>query len=423
MLNNDASSKPTARAGLTILILIGVFAAFGFFLCFAQIGAYSGNTKGLSASSWLCGSQDTFEYGCSGVFASRYGKVMGVPLPFFGSLYFLAVILWLFIFRRDALNMFFGVLMGMGAVISLGLVYVLFFVLPGMCNWCLLIHLANALMILTALVGYVKQGRFFDFSFFGYRLTKAFLVLFVMLALLGATASFYFFYQTKGLKKAYLNIRLDPNYQECLYNAQEEREIPLQPNDHVLGSRSAPVKIVIYKDAQCQFCHQAWDMVYEIYRKFNLDQLPRVAIILRQYPLSNRCNSHMKVNMHPYACAAARAMEASAITGGAEAFWKYHEMLHKHHDELDKVPYVRFAEEIGLSRESFLAALDKAEIEDKIKIDADSLYELGYQAVPIVFINGRYVDGWQVEGFMEKIVQDQLKQSRWPAETQPTTQP
>jgi uncharacterized membrane protein/protein-disulfide isomerase len=404
--------NPMRPAPWSILFLIAIFALVGFFLSFAQIGAYNGKGGPIGNSEWLCGSQDALEYGCSGVFASRYGKFFGVPLPHFGSLYFLSVLIWLAIFRRDSLNMFFLILLGLGGVISLSLLYILFFVLPGICNWCLLIHISNGLMIISALAGYIHKRQLFDFSHFGYRITKAFLVLFIMLSLAGGIGWKVFYQQTSYLKKAYLAIRLDPTYQSCLYYAEKKHDIPIQPDDHVLGSRSAPVKLVVYKDAQCEFCHQAWDTVLQVVDKYNAGGKNQVAVVLRQYPLSNRCNSHMHSNIHPYACPAARALEASAMTGGEEAYWKYHALLHKNIQNLDQSPYLRLAQEIGLDRTSFLAALKDPRISEKIEKDADSLHALiKNPAVPLIFINGRYVDGWQVQGFIDKIVQEQLDEA------------
>jgi uncharacterized membrane protein/protein-disulfide isomerase len=402
--------NPMHPAPWSILFLIALFATAGLLLSFAQIKAYTGNGGPIGNSEWLCGSQDALEYGCSGVFASRYGKFFGVPLPHFGSLYFLSVIIWLAIFRRDSLNMFFLILLGIGGVISLSLLFILFFVLPGICNWCLLIHFSNGAMIFSALAGYIKKRQFFDFSYFGYRVTKAFLVLFILLALAGGVAWTSFYRQTNILKKAYLAIRLDPTYQSCLYYSEKKHEIPLLPDDHILGSRSAPVIIVVYKDAQCEFCHQAWDAILEIYNKYNAGDKKQVAIVLRQYPLSDRCNPHMNSNLHPYACPSARALEAAAITGGEEAFWRYHGLLHKNFRNLDESPYLRLASGMKLDRTSFLAALKDPRVSEKLKKDADSLHALVEKpAVPIIFINGRYVDGWQVKGFIDKIVQEQLE--------------
>lgn len=418
-LDNTAADRDR-QSNWGILIIIFILAAIGFLLSFTQLFAYTGRDSALTGSAWLCGSSDVFEYGCSGVFASRYGKFFGIPWPFYGSLYFLAIIVWILLFRRDTLNIFFGLLMAGGAMVSLVLLYILIAVLPGICRWCLLIHITNGLMILAAIVGLYRQRRELSFSFFDPRLTKAFLVLFIMISLGAVSISLYFYFGNQKLQRAYLSMRLDPIYQQCLYYSQKQFQIELRPDDHILGSRNARVQIVVYKDAQCKFCHKTWELIENLYKKINADNPDNVMVIVRHYPLSNRCNPHVASNAHPYACPAARAVEAAGAIGGEEAFWKYHQLLHEHHTDLDQAPYLQLARRMGLSEESFVAAMRDPKIQAKIEKDADSLHQMGHRAVPIVLINGRYVDGWQVKGFMEQIVEEELNPK---TQTAPATLP
>jgi protein-disulfide isomerase/uncharacterized membrane protein len=420
MVNLDNTTADLdRRSGWGILIILFILAGIGFVLSFTQLFAYTGKSA-LMGSSWLCGSSDVFEYGCSGVFASRYGKLFGIPWPFFGSLYFLSIIVWILLFRRDTLNIFFGLLMAGGALVSIVLLYILIAVLPGICRWCLFIHITNGLMILTAAYGLYRRRRELSFSLFNPLLTKAFLVLFIMIALGAISISYYFYASNLKLQTAYLNMRLDPTYQQCLYYSQKQFRISVRNDDHILGNKNAPVKIVVYKDAQCEFCHKTWNIIYDLYKKVNANGQNNVMVVVRHYPLSNRCNPRVDSNIHPYACPAARAVEAAGVIGGEEAFWKYHQLLHEHQADLDKAPYLQLAKEMGLSESSFTAAMRDPKVLTKIKKDAASLGQMGYRAVPIVFINGRYVDGWQVKGFMEKIVKEELKSK---SATAPTTAP
>jgi protein-disulfide isomerase len=255
-------------------------------------------------------------------------------------------------------------------------------------------------------------------------LTKAFLVLFIMVTLGAASIALYFYSDNQKIKAAYLRMRLDPTYQQCKYYSEKQVQLDIRPDDHVLGSRNAPVQIVVYKDAQCEYCHKTWTILNDLYKKINAEGLNNVMIVVRHYPLSSRCNPKVINNTHPYACPAAKAVEAAGVVGGEEAFWKYHQLLHERQADLDQAPYLQIAKQMGLSEQSFTAAMRDPKVQDKIKRESKQLEAFGYHGIPAVFINGRYVDGWQVEGFMENIVREELKKAGiTPPATSPTTLP
>jgi len=399
------------------LALITIFAFVGLGLCVNLLLGYQGKAGGMFNNEWFCGEQSTLQYGCSGVFASRYGKPWGIPLPVFGAVYFGTILMWLFVFGRSSLNVLFALFLAGGVVVSVGLLVILFFVLPGQCRWCELVHLSNAGVVLTALVAFARNRQLLNFHHLHIMVTRAALVAFIVLSIVGWTSAIVYREATNYLRQAYENVRLSERYQRGLYANQTAKMIKLNPDDHILGSRSAPVKIVVYSDYQCEHCLEASKVVRMAVNNLNAEYPNNVALIVRHYPLSHRCNRHFLTDLHPYSCAAAQASEAVALVGGEEAFWAYDDLLHKNSEDLDVSPYQELAERIGLSAKSFKAALKDPRIKEKIDRDAASLDTLGYKAVPIVFINGRYVDGWKIPGFIEDLARAELK-----GEPAPTSQ-
>jgi protein-disulfide isomerase/uncharacterized membrane protein len=392
------------------LFLISLVALIGFILCLNLLWAYAGDPKGMLTNEWFCGGQNGLEYGCSGVFASRFGKPWGIPLPAFGAIYFGTVLVWFLVFGRQSFNFFLALFFAGGAAVSLGLLFILFFVLPGQCRWCLLVHLINGAMIVAALLAFSVSRSFFDFRPLLFKLTRACLVGFIMLTLTGWTSAVVFKIQADYMKKEYEAVRLSECFQRGLYAQQKARIIKITPDDHILGLRSAPVKIVAYQDYQCDHCLKASKILKTAVNRLNQSgKQNNLCLVVRQYPLSRRCNPHYRSDYHPYSCAAARAAEAVAIAGGEPAFWKYHELLHNNFEELDQSPYAALAAGLGIPEKSFLAALKTPRVQSKIKTDIETLHDLGFSVVPTIFINGRHVDGWQVPGFIEQLAREELR--------------
>ena len=397
---------------LTILVLAG------FALCAMLMKSYMGGSAGLMQNEWFCGSESVESYGCSGVFASRYGKLFGMPLPALGEAYFGAVLVWLLLFGRRTVNVLFALLMAAGGLASLSMLYILFFVLPGHCRWCLLVHLTNGLMILTTLVAILWYRGLQDIGNFRFILTKAALTAFIVLAAMGWVMSIAWGTQFDRLTKQYEAIRLSEPYQRSLYASQKPRDIRINDGDHIRGNPSAPVRIVVYQDYQCEHCLKLSDLLQKVLETITGANRQKICIMVRHYPLCFRCNKGLQTNPHPYACSAAQAAEAVFIAGGEKAFWTYHDLLHKNFTNLDRNPYLTLAKQLGISEAGFQAALKNPKVKEKVEKDAASLVGLGYKTVPAVFINGRFVDGWQAPNFIANLVKEELASART-ATTQP----
>jgi len=417
MENIETNPSQARNPHWIYLTLIFFFALIGFGLCVNLFIGYEGKPGGMLRSEWFCGESGAFDYGCSGVFASRFGKPWGIPTPVFGAIYFGAILVWLLIFGKKSLNFLFALFLAAGALVSIFLLVILFFVLPGQCRWCLMVHLTNGLIILTSIIGFVRTGGLLDFSHAHMMFTRAFLVAFIMLTLVGWGAALVMQTQVKYLRREYEAVRLSECFQRGLYTQQKTRTVKLNPDDHILGSRIAPVKIVVYQDYECDHCLHAAKIVHQAYEKLNKEFPDSVAVIVRQYPLSLRCNRYFETDLHPYACAAAQSAEAVALLGGQEAFWAYHDLLHKNFDNLESSPYRELAKKLGFSEKSFNEALKDPKVKEKIARDVESMHSLGYKAVPAVFINGRHVDGWKLKGFIEDLARAEIKGEPVPTPT------
>lgn len=78
-----------------------------------------------------------------------------------------------------------------------------------------------------------------------------------------------------------------------------ELAVPLRTQDHVAGSRDAPVVIIEYADFECASCAQSANGLHILRKHYE----PHVCVALRHYPLPE---------IHPHAMLAAQAAEGAA---------------------------------------------------------------------------------------------------------------
>ncbi len=147
--------------------------------------------------------------------------------------------------------------------------------------------------------------------------------------------------------------------------------------DHIRGSEAAPVTLVEYGDYQCPYCGQAEVVIRELLDSFG-DEL---RYVWRHLPLSD---------VHPNAQMAAEATEAAAAQG---AFWKMHDTLLAHQDELTPRDLGRHAQKLGLDVERFWRELREREHAARVDEDVSSADTSGVAGTPSFFVNGRRHQG------------------------------
>jgi protein-disulfide isomerase len=151
---------------------------------------------------------------------------------------------------------------------------------------------------------------------------------------------------------------------------------PVNQDDHTRGSDGAPVTLVEYGDYQCPFCGRAYGSVEAL-----LAERPdTVRFVFRHFPLTD---------LHPHAELAAELAEAAGARG---QFWRVHDWLFTHQDEIDP-PHLR--EVAGLIEPTGAVArdLDQREYADRIHRDFISGVRSGVNGTPTFYVNGLRHDG------------------------------
>src|SRR5256714_3527021 len=116
-------------------------------------------------------------------------------------------------------------------------------------------------------------------------------------------------------------------------------------DDHVRGSVTAPVTVLVYGDYECPYT-RALELVIGQLRRRDSDSF---RYVYRYFPLRE---------IHPHAEMAAEAAEAVSALGGPEAFWRMHDSLfadqfHLEPDHLEQRPTA-----MGANMRGYLKAMD-----------------------------------------------------------------
>jgi protein-disulfide isomerase len=154
---------------------------------------------------------------------------------------------------------------------------------------------------------------------------------------------------------------------------------PVSGTDHVQGMVAAPLELVEYGDYQCPHCGRAYPVIKRIQAEMGQD----LKFVFRNFPLSEA---------HPQAFQAAVATEAAAKQ---EAFWAMHDIIFENQAMLESLPFVGFAQTLGLEIEQFEEDLEDPVLPEKVDADFTSGIRSGVNGTPTFFINGvRYDESW-----------------------------
>lgn len=157
------------------------------------------------------------------------------------------------------------------------------------------------------------------------------------------------------------------------------------------GAKDGKVVVVNFDDFECPFCSRMHQTLFPDLLKEYGD---RVTFIYKDYPLTE---------IHPWAVHA--AVDADCLADqSSDAYWDFADYIHANKQEVDKkeTPTARFEaiDKITLLQgqkhnldTAKLQSCVKAQNEDAVHASMKEADELGVNATPTLFINGRKIDG------------------------------
>lgn len=335
-----------------------------------------------------------FGSSCDKVLSSPISWHLGYPLPGWGLAYF-GLLGLLFSFRTLLFDRIVLILATFGVGISVIQSAIIF--KGGLsCPLCLFIHFINLLILVALLSGIPKSifnteqklttsRRFF--------VRSSFLLLFILI--IGGISEV-------GMLKASVNKRAETNISEISKNFQNEtvRTIPKNDASPHLGSLNAPIQLVVFSSFQCPACQAFAPTLENIQKKFGSN----IGITFKNFPLSSTCNPMMTEDMQPRACWAAFAAIAAHQQNN---FWNYHDQLFQSDLEFDEKTLKSIAQKSGLNIEKWESDRQSDAVKENLSDDIKIANELGINATPTVFINGRRVSSFQ-ENVLDFLIQNEL---------------
>jgi len=186
------------------------------------------------------------------------------------------------------------------------------------------------------------------------------------------------------------------------WREQPEILLPEGVQEWSLGSKNADIVVVMWGDYQEPITTEA-DAIIRAFA----DSCSNVRYSYRHFPFNSDCNPNLKDRRHPNACRAALAAEAAGRLKGNEGYWRMHAWLMLNQEQFSDEALRRAVTDMGFVADSFFLAMSDGDLQANILDDIRAGSRLpklrlgappGIHGVPTVFVNGKYVLRWRLDG-------------------------
>ena len=390
------------------IVMLVVLCLLGLIACGVLLYRHLSSTTGGGWVDAVCG--QSAEWGvsnCDKVTHSRWGTILGMPTAFWGTIYFLTLMLWfLFIGRPSPEGRCWHVLPTLASV--LGAAGSVFFVvnmytqLEQRCTWCLASHVANFLILGLTLLLWPSRQRAEDVDdvVLGTALVKRAprthpSVRLALAVILSAVLFSVCLAQAVWMANTWTSNQTIRTIAKVMYGLYQEDSVPsiaVRPDDpqKTAGDDRLHLQTVVFADFSCSHC---WFLSNALEKEFNPLLDGHLQIVFKHYPLCSDCNPYVFYRSDDNPCGAARAAEAARLQGGNEAFWRAHDLLfdRARRGLLKELNYRQVAEELHLDPDRFVADAESQDVARRIREDTDLAQSLGVTTTPAVFVCGRRV--------------------------------
>jgi protein-disulfide isomerase len=168
-------------------------------------------------------------------------------------------------------------------------------------------------------------------------------------------------------------------------------------------SEGATVLIVKFNDYQCPACGQSYLSYKPILEKYAKSHPGAVRVVMKDYPLSPKCNPNLNQELHGGACEAAVAVRLARRHSKAEAL---EDWLYTNQKAMTPESVRKAAREIGQVTdfdEQYASTLES------VKSDIAYGKQLAVRSTPTFFINGIKVEGAWAPQFFDQAIAYELQ--------------
>jgi len=373
---------------------------------------------------------------CDYVLSSRWSRIGPIPVAALGMAYFAVIAAW---FTAVGLPNYHGRrwhllplgLVTIGILASIGFMFVMGFQLPVWCTWCIAAHVVNGLVFVFIALAWPRRlrinvqatespshccgtgakagghhgrdARATEDCEPGSKTERAYPSNARVLAVAAACLAIVLLVLLAGYahnartlawryQRHYIAATNNIDYIEWRYGQAPVRDIPIRADDPSLGPGAAPFTVVAFSDFECSKCQAFFLSATALVERFP----GKLRCVFKHYPVAAACNPHVPGSFHYFSCEAALAVEAARAVGTPRQSLDYHRALYAHMSQLDERPYEATAVQVGMDPTRFSAALRDGTGRDRLEEDITLAHELGVEATPTLFLNGRQLPTWKI---------------------------
>jgi protein-disulfide isomerase len=180
---------------------------------------------------------------------------------------------------------------------------------------------------------------------------------------------------------------------------QSAAPVPVTAQDPQWGKPDALVTIVEISDFECPFCARVGPTIKRLKDEYGPSQL---RVVWKNSPLP------FHKNAKPAAVAAATVFGLA----GADAFWKFHDLLFANQRSLTEENLAKWAQQAGVNPQKYQAAIKEGKYAKKVEDDLAMAQKVGATGTPAFRINGVTLVGAQPYDKFKDIVDAQLKEAK-----------
>ena len=169
--------------------------------------------------------------------------------------------------------------------------------------------------------------------------------------------------------------------------------IPADSSEWTVGAAAARVAITVWGDYQ-EPKTAALDRILR--RK--VQERSDARYTFRHFPVNTSCNSAIRRTLHPGACWASKAAQAAGALAGADGYWRMHDWLLNNQSRFNDQALRQVAPQLGFDADALLSEMDSNATAQAIANDVRAGERLDVQGVPYLYINGKRVPRWKLQG-------------------------
>ncbi|MDH4263370.1 MAG: thioredoxin domain-containing protein [Spirochaetia bacterium] len=350
-----------------------------------------------SYKSPLCGVSEN--NGCNVLNRSDISEIFGIPLAYFGYVYYgFVVFLGLYSDRGKSFSKIIFILSVIAMITDLGLLSYSILEAETICTLCAITYAATLVILILSYLKVLnnKSGFIPDLNEWQTEKVSMKQVIFILSVLILVSGGFFNYAYSSGTKGSSVSSR--GSYVDHLIIAENEyikayENSPEKQFKYNPLSKKGPIKglinIVEFADYLCPHCRHMAEELDRFMKKYP----DEVSFTFRHYPLDQACNPAITRPFHQGSCLLAYA---SYCALKQNRFWDLHHYIFDNQDALikgvSKDDALNLSAAVGLSRTMISACMDDMGTKQAIDNDVQEANDMGINGTPTIYIDGRKMD-------------------------------